>query len=138
MAPYHSPIKRHVSTVYSSTCPANNAYHVNSTMSACMVKPRHLYGLYGLPSQRPFFFLVWRFEQIVISLAPDVCLRRNELLWVCNDETYAHIRFEAIPRTLIFELKFDPWSRFGSHLPTERILDPQNLMIIYILSSSIN
>jgi hypothetical protein len=84
------------------------------TTSSCMDLPcQHPYGLYGLHSQRPFFLPVWRFEQIAISLAPDVCLRRNELRWVHDDEGYALVRFEVIPRTLlIFELKFDPWSRF--------------------------
>ena len=61
-----------------------------------------------------FFFPVWWFEQIAITFAPDVRLRRNELRWVRDNEGYAHVRFEAIPRTLIFGLKFDPWSRFWS------------------------
>jgi hypothetical protein len=60
----------------------------------------------------PFFFPVWRFEQIAITFAPDVRLRRNKLRWVRDDEGYKPICFEAIPRTLIFEVKFDPWSRF--------------------------
>ena len=91
-----------------------------------------------------FFFPVWWFKQIMISLAPDICLNPNDLCWVHDDEGYALVRFEAIPRMLIFGLKFDPWSRFWSHLPTERILDPQKLMIIclsfntLLLSSSIN
>jgi hypothetical protein len=36
------------------------------------------------------------------------------LRWVCDDEGYTPVLFEAIPRTLIFELNFDPWSRFRS------------------------
>ena len=55
-----------------------------------------------------FFLLVGRFEQNVISLSSDVCLNPNELRWVRDDEGYAPVRFEAIPRTLIFELNFDP------------------------------
>jgi hypothetical protein len=58
------------------------------------------------------FFPVWRFEQIAITFSPDVHLRRNELRWVRDDEGYKPICFEAILRTLIFEVKFDPWSRF--------------------------
>ena len=103
--------------------------HITSATSAyglCHIN------LYGLHSQRPFFLPVWRSEQIAISLALDVRLRWNELRWVHDDEVYALVHFEAIPRTLIFELKFDPWSRFWSHLPTERILDPQKLMIIFL------
>ena len=68
----------------------------------------HPYGLYGLPSQHPVFFTVWRFRQIAISLAPDVRLRRNELRWIRDDEGYTLVCFEEIPRMFIFGLKFDP------------------------------
>jgi hypothetical protein len=85
-------------------------FHVICTAATSSVRhmPRQLY---GLPSQHPFF-PVWQFEQIAITFAPDVRLRRNELRWVRNDEGYKPICFEAILRTLIFEVKFDPWSRF--------------------------
>jgi hypothetical protein len=71
-------------------------------------QPCHVsYGLprqqpYGLYSQHPFFLLVCHFEQNAISLAPDVHLNPNELRWVCNDEAYTPVRFEAIPSTLNF------------------------------------
>jgi hypothetical protein len=48
------------------------------------------------------FLHVCHLEQNTISLAPDVCLNPNELRWVCNDEAYTPIRFEAIPSTLNF------------------------------------
>ena len=79
--------------------------------------PRH--HMYGLYSQHQFFLPVWLNEQIAISLAPDVRLRRNELHWVRNDEAYALVRFEAIPSTLNFWAKFEPlitpphWEAFG-------------------------
>jgi hypothetical protein len=87
---------------------ANSSLPHNRTI----IPRQHLYGLYGLPSQHPIFFPIWQFEQITISLAPDVRLRQNELRWVHDDEGYALVHFGEIPRTLIFELKFDPWSRF--------------------------
>jgi hypothetical protein len=54
VAPNYSPIKCHVSTIYSSTCPVKclprQLPHVSRTL------PRqHPYGLYGLHSQHPFF-----------------------------------------------------------------------------------
>jgi hypothetical protein len=48
------------------------------------------------------FLPVCHLEQNAISLAPDVHLNPNELHWVCNDEAYAPVRFEAIPSTLNF------------------------------------
>jgi hypothetical protein len=89
----HRQVPRHC-TVTTSAC--------TDVQSACT----------DCPVSVPFFFPVWRFEQIVITLGPDVCLRRNELRWVHDDESYKPICFEAILRTLIFELKFEPWSRF--------------------------
>jgi hypothetical protein len=62
----------------------------------------------SLISLSPIFLPVWRFKQIAITSF----LNPNKLRWVCDDKGYALIRFEAIPRMLIFELKFDPWSRF--------------------------
>ena len=64
---------------------------------------------YGLYSQHPFFLPVCRFEQNAISLSSDVRLNPNELCWVRDDETYAPVRFEAIPSTLNFEKNLIPW-----------------------------
>jgi hypothetical protein len=55
------------------------------------------------------FLPVCRFEQNVISLSSDVCLNPNELRWVRDDEAYAPVQFEAIPRTLNFEQNLIPW-----------------------------
>jgi hypothetical protein len=67
---------------------------------------QHPYGLY---SEHPFFLPVCRFEQNAISLSPDVCLNPKKLRWVRDDEVYAPIRFEVIPRTLNFEQNLIPW-----------------------------
>jgi hypothetical protein len=74
-----------------------------------MVRPCHVA---VRTAQSALFLPVWRIEQIAITFAPDVRLRRNELRWVRDDEGYKPICFEAILRTFIFEVKFDPWSRF--------------------------
>jgi hypothetical protein len=71
------------------------------------------YGLYGLYSQHPYFLLVCHFEKNVISLSPDVNLNPNELRWVCNDEAYAPVRFEAILSTLNFEQNLIRWITYA-------------------------
>jgi hypothetical protein len=120
VAPFHSIIKCHVSSPYSTTISqpelATSAARVY--LHATSLYGRHIsctaYATSAVrPAQSaPFFFPVWRFEQIAITFAPDVRLRRNELRWVRDVEGYKPICFEAILRTLIFELKFAPWSRF--------------------------
>ena len=90
-------------------------------MSANHNLPRHhRYSHTDLPHQpvrtvqsASIFLFVWLYEQIAISLAPDVRLRWNELCWVCNDEAYALVRFEVIPSTLNFWAKFDPLITLG-------------------------
>jgi hypothetical protein len=52
---------------------------------------QHLYGLYRLYSQHPFFFPICHFDQNVISLAPDVHLNPNKLRWVRDNEAYAPV-----------------------------------------------
>jgi hypothetical protein len=52
---------------------------------------------------------VWKNEHNTISCSYDVRLSPFKLCWVRNDEAYAHVRFEAIPRTLIFEQNLIPW-----------------------------
>jgi len=45
---------------------------------------------------------IWENEQNAISGAYDVYLSPFKLHWVHIDAEYTHIRFESIPRTLIF------------------------------------
>jgi hypothetical protein len=81
--------------------PTNECFprHFCTVVRSCHVRP---YGLYGLVQSASKFLPVWLDEQIAISLAPDVRLRRNELRWVRNDEAYALVQFEVIPSTLNF------------------------------------
>jgi hypothetical protein len=48
------------------------------------------------------FLPVWQNEQITISGAYDVHLSLFKLRWVCINEVYTHICFEAIMRNFIF------------------------------------
>jgi hypothetical protein len=104
-----------VETPFAHICQSETAMSSYATsMSLCHIRPlprQHVWTVRTAQSAQ-FFLPVWRFEQIAISLSSDVRLNPNELRWVCDDEGYAPVRFEAILRTLIFELKFDPWSRF--------------------------
>jgi hypothetical protein len=52
---------------------------------------------------------VWKNRQNTISHSYDIHLNPFQLNWDLEDETYAHVYFEAIPITLIFEQILIPW-----------------------------
>jgi hypothetical protein len=116
VAPHNLPKPCHVSQHDLSKCQPIQKCQLISTTSPLprqrTVMPCQPVRTIQTVQSAQFFLPVWRFEQIAISLVPDVRLRRNELCWVRDDDGYALVHFEAIPRTLIFGLKFDPWSRF--------------------------
>jgi hypothetical protein len=120
VAPNHLTKQCHMSRYHStSTVNQNMPCHRTDVWSSHITSSKSAYGHATSASvrtvrtaQSTLFLSIWRFKQIAISLAPDIRLRRNELRWIRDDEGYALVRFEAIPRTLIFWLKFDPWSRF--------------------------
>jgi hypothetical protein len=86
-------------------------YHVIVQTCHIIVRPLPRQHPYELYCQHIFFTYLTIQTDRDISLI-HVCLNPNELRWVRNNEGYAPVHFEAIPRTLIFELNFDPWSRF--------------------------
>jgi len=108
----HSPPRCHVS-INDSTFqmpPFHQLSPAMSTYDTTMLA----YGPATLASVRTIqsthlFLPICRFEQNAISLSSDVCLNPNELCWVCDDEAYAPVRFEAIPSTLNFEQNLIPW-----------------------------
>jgi hypothetical protein len=105
----------HICQPISTTSTTTSVYeHATSSYGLCYIIIRRLprQHLYRLYSRHNFFLPIWRFEQKAISLSSDVHLNRNKFCWVCDDEGYTPIQFEAILRTLIFELNFYLWSRF--------------------------
>jgi hypothetical protein len=130
----------HRTTNQNLPCVAISFIHIYQPMNAMCrtVLPIHLchvsYGHATSASvrtiQSTFLFLpVCHFEQNVISLVPDVRLNPNELRWVCNDETYALVRFEAITSTLNFLAKFDPLDHTS---PLERFWTSKRLFLVYL------
>jgi hypothetical protein len=57
-----------------------------------------------------YFLPIWINEQNVISSAYDIHLIPFKLHWVCMDDAYAHVCFEAILITFIF---IPSWTHFG-------------------------
>jgi hypothetical protein len=117
VAPHHFPIKCHMSQFDSPHLPMSECHiticHLSVRMCHVVIWRCHVIIRTIRTVQSTHLFLhVWRFKQIAISLSSDVRLNPNELHWVRDDEGYTPVRFEEIPRTFIFELNFDPWSRF--------------------------
>jgi hypothetical protein len=112
-ATWHLPIAHNHATCRHITRPQSTNQKISTSPATLTVRsPRQLYGICHVSCTacpvNTLFFPVWRFEQIAITFAPDVRLRRNELRWVRDVEGYKPICFEVILRTLIFELKFAP------------------------------
>jgi hypothetical protein len=99
-----------------------NMIHPSTTESAesgfqliCHIIVRS-YDLYGhLPCQHctdctvSKILPIWKNEQNMISCSYDVRLSPFKLCWVHNNEAYAHVHFEGIPSTFIFEQNLIPW-----------------------------
>jgi len=96
------------------------------------------YNLYShLPRQHCIDYIVikkfpiWQNECNTISFSYNVCLIRFKLRWVCNDEAYTHVFFEAILRTLNFRpswTHFGSWIHFESRLPTKTFCSSKRLL----------
>jgi hypothetical protein len=106
-------IRPRVTQFSNQNFPCHLSKSSDTSPTMCEVVPFHvsMYGLYELYSQQ-FFFPIWKIEQNAISHSSDVHLTSFEMSLVRANETDAPICFEVIMITLIFGLKFYPWSRF--------------------------
>jgi hypothetical protein len=112
VSPIHSPPRCHVSINDSTVqlplvcqlIPATSAYDPATSLRPCHVSIRTNYTI-----NKKIFCLFDDLNRTVISHSSNVRLNPSELCWVCDDETYAPVRFEVIPSTLNFEQNLIPW-----------------------------
>jgi hypothetical protein len=105
-------MRTHVKTPFSHVCQHLLSQHSNSPAmslyghTTCMIKC-HIIIVWTLQSTKNL--PLWQNEQNAIYCSYDVCLSPFKFHWVCNDEAYAHVHFEVIPSTFIFEQYLIPW-----------------------------
>jgi hypothetical protein len=131
---YTCPQTCHMSNLDLTTCmpmclpnqhPLYLPHHYMLVRLVKLVSTSALYRLYGLYNHQNFACLARK--QIVIYFAYNVCLSPFKLHWVCINETYTQVCFEAIMRTLVFR---PSWTYFSSWIHSRSCLSTKDILVL--------